>query len=192
MKSNIYKDCPIYKTEVLSLKLTSLEDAVELLKCYSDKKAVPFFNADNCHGDDFYYTTIERMKEAVDFWQYSYEHRQFIRLTVILNATKEIIGTIEMFKSDAENEFNPFGILRIDLKSKYERQQYIDEILQIVNQYFYKDFEVNSILTKATPNSMERIVSLKTKGYVPTNKKFMVYDDYFVRTNSTNPPGSQF
>ena len=186
MKNDIYKECPIYTTEVLTLRLTSLEDAAELLKCYSDEKAVPLFNSDNCHGDDFHYTTIERMKEAVDFWQYSYEHRYFVRLTVILNTTKEKIGTIEMFKREAEDEFNHFGVLRIDLQSKYEKQQYIDEILQIANQDFYKAFEVDSILTKAIPNATERIVSLKSKGYVPINKKFMVYDDYFVRTNVTN------
>ncbi|MCB2297892.1 GNAT family N-acetyltransferase [Clostridium tagluense] len=186
VKSNIYIECPIYTTEVLTLRLTSLEDVEELLKCYSDKKAVPLFNSDNCHGDDFHYTTLDRMKDAVDFWQYSYKHRYFARLTVILNATKEKIGTIEMFKREAEDEFNHFGVLRIDLQSKYEKQQYIDEILQIVNQDFYKDFEVDSILTKAIPNSTERISSLKSKGYVPLNKKLMIYDDYFVRRNLTN------
>ncbi|MGV8981688.1 GNAT family N-acetyltransferase [Clostridium sp.] len=186
MKNNIYKECPIYTTKILTLRLTSLEDAAELLKCYSDEESVPLFNSDNCHGDDFYYTTIERIKDAIDSWQYCYEHREFVRLTVILNATREKIGTIEMFKSDLDSEFNPFGILRIDLKSKYEKQHYIDEILQIANQDFYIDFEVNSILTKAIPNANERIASLKTTGYVPIAKKFMVYDDYYIRTKSTN------
>ncbi len=186
MENNIYKECPIYTTEILTLRLTSLEDVAELLNCYSDKKAVPLFNSDNCHGDDFHYTTIERMKEAVDFWQYSYEHRYFARLTVILNTTKEKIGTIEMFNREAADEFNHFGVLRIDLQSKYEKQQYIDEILQIVNENFYKAFEVDSILTKAIPHSADRIASLKNKGYFPLNKKFVIYDDYFVRTNIRN------
>jgi hypothetical protein len=117
MKNNIYKECPIYTTEILTLRLTTLGDVVELLKCYSDKKSVPLFNSDNCNGDDFHYTTIERMKEAVDFWQYSYEHRYFVRLTVILNKARGQIGTIEMFKREAEDEFNHFGVLRIDLQS---------------------------------------------------------------------------
>lgn len=186
MKNDIYKQCPIYTTDVLTLKLTSLEDVTDLLKCYSDEKSVPLFNSDNCHGDDFHYITIERMKEAVDFWEYSYENRYFVRLTVILNKTREKIGTIEMFKREAEDEFNYFGVLRIDLQSKYEKQQYIDEILQIANQDFYKAFEVDSILTKAIPNATERIASLQSKGYVPINKKFMIYDDYFVRTNVIN------
>lgn len=186
MKNIIYKECPIYTTEILTLRLTALGDVAELLNCYSDKKSVPLFNSDNCNGDDFHYATIERMKEAVDFWQYSYEHRDFARLTVILNATAEKIGTIEMFKREAEDEFNHFGVLRIDLQSKYEKQQYIDELLQIVNQYFYNAFEVDSILTKAISNSSERIASLKSNGYAPINKKFMIYDNYFIRTNVIN------
>jgi RimJ/RimL family protein N-acetyltransferase len=184
MKNDIYKEYPIYKTEIITLRLTSLEDGQELLNCYSDKKAVVLFNSDNCHGDDFYYTSIERMKEAIDFWKYSYEHRYFVRLTVILNKSKEKIGTIEMFKRETEDEFNHFGVLRIDLISKYEKKQFIDEILKVANDNFYKDFEVHSILTKAIPEATERIDSLKSKGYVPLNKKFMVYDDYFMRTNT--------
>lgn len=181
MENDIYNECPIYSTEVIKLRLTSLEDAEELLNCYSDEKAVPLFNSDNCHGDTFHYTILERMEKAVKFWQYSYEHKFFVRLTIILNATGEKIGTIEMFKRKAEDEFNNYGVLRIDLQSKYEKQQYINELLQIVSQNFYDTFEVEQILTKAVPSARERIASLKCNGYTPINKKFMVYDDYFVR-----------
>lgn len=183
MKNDIYKECSSYTNGDITLRLTSLEDAEELLKCYSDKKAVQLFNSDNCNGDDFHYTTIERMKQAIGFWQCSYEHRYFIRLTIILNKAREKIGTIEMFKSEVEDEFNNFGVLRIDLQNKYEKQQYIDEILEIANENFYKDFQVESILTKAIPNANERIASLKNKGYVQINTKVMGYDDYFVRIN---------
>jgi len=91
-----------------------------------------------------------------------------------------------MFKREEKDEFNHFGMLRIDLYNKYEKQQYIDEILEIANENFYKGFEVDSIITKSIPNATDRINSLKCKGYVPINKKFMVYDDYFVRTNIPN------
>ena len=42
------------------------EDSVQLLKIYSDKNALPFFNSDNCHGDNFYYPTKEKMDSAID------------------------------------------------------------------------------------------------------------------------------
>jgi len=99
-----------------------------------------------------------------------------------LNDTNEKIGTIEMFKREAEDEFNNYGVLRIDLQSKYEKQKYIDDILEIANENFFDLFNVEQILTKAIPNATERIESLKKKSYVPLNRKMMMYGDYFIRT----------
>ena len=50
------------------------EDAEDLLKVYSDIKAVPLFNSDNCNGDDFHYKTLERMRQAMGFWKQAYEN----------------------------------------------------------------------------------------------------------------------
>jgi len=177
---DIYEECPMYNKKLIALRQTSMEDAQELLKCYSDEKAVPFFNSDNCNGDNFHYTTIERMKQAIDFWSFSYKSKYFIRWTVILNDTDKKIGTIEMFHRIAEDEFNHYGVLRVDLQSDYEIQPIIDEILEIANQNFYEAFHVEAILTKAIPNATERIASLKQKGYEPINRKLIIYDDYFV------------
>jgi hypothetical protein len=177
---DIYEECPIYKNKLITLRQTNMEDAQALLKCYSDEKAVSFFNSDNCDGDNFHYTTIERMKQAIDFWNFSYKNKYFVRWTVILNDTKKKIGTIEMFHRIADDKFNHYGILRIDLQSKYETQPVINDILEIVDENFYKVFHVEAILTKAISNAAERITSLVQKGYQPINKKFMIYDDYFV------------
>jgi [ribosomal protein S5]-alanine N-acetyltransferase len=181
MSKDIYEECPMYKKKLITLRQTNMEDAQELLKCYSDEKSVPFFNSDNCHGDDFHYTTMERMEQAISFWDFSYKNKYFVRWTVILNDTKVKVGTIEMFHRVADDEFNHYGILRIDLQSDYEVQAVIDDILEIVNENFYKAFDVEAILTKAIPDSSERIISLVQKGYQPINRKFMIYDDYFVR-----------
>jgi hypothetical protein len=182
LENDIYIECPTYQSDILTLRLIAPEDAHDLLRCYSDGSAVPLFNSDNCNGDNFHYLTIERMKAAIYFWQFSYEQRYFVRFTIVLNKTGEKIGTVEMFKREADDEFNYFGILRIDLQSQYEEKQYIDEILDIAHQNFYEAFEVNSILTKAIPDATERIESLTSAGYVPLNKKFMgLYDDYYVR-----------
>lgn len=182
---DIYEECPIYRKKFITLRQTNMEDAQELLKCYSDEKAVPFFNSDNCHGDNFYYTTIERMTEAIEFWNYSYKNRHFVRWTVVFNDINEKIGTVEMFHRVANDEFNHYGVLRIDLQSNYETQLIINEILEIVNENFYEAFDVKSILTKAIPKADERIASLIKIGYRPINKKVMIYDDYFVRYKGT-------
>lgn len=181
MENHIYKVCPIYKTDIITLRLITKEDNEQLLKCYSDEKSIPLFNSDNCNGDNFHYTTIERMNKAINFWKFSYENKYFVRLSIIVNNSKDTIGTIEMFKREATDDFNGFGILRIDLQSNYEKKEYINEILDIVNNHFYNDFHVNSILTKAIPMASERITSLAEKGYGPLNKKFICYDDYFIR-----------
>lgn len=177
---NIYEECPIYINKIITLRQTNMNDAEELLECYSDEKAVTFFNSDNCDGDDFHYTTIERMKQAIDFWNLSYKNKYFVRWTIIFNDTKEKIGTVEMFHRVEDDEFNHYGVLRIDLKSNYETKLVIENILEIVNENFYKVFNVEAILTKSIPDATERINSLLQKGYRPINRKFMIYDDYFI------------
>ncbi len=178
----VYIVCPTYKNNQITLRQTNLDDKEELLKCYSDKESVPFFNSDNCNGDDFYYTSLDRMKQAIDFWNFSYTNHYFVRWTIILNSTNEIMGTIEMFHRIAEDDFNHYGVLRIDLQSKYEKQEVIDAILEITNESFYSLFNVKSILTKAIPAAKERVISLKKNGYIPLGKKFIKHDDYYVRT----------
>ncbi len=80
---NPYKNCPVYENENYLLRLVELSDAPDLLLVYSDEKAVPYFNGDNCHGDDFHYTTQERMESAVGFWRLAYEQNAFVRWAVI-------------------------------------------------------------------------------------------------------------
>lgn len=178
---DIYDECPIYENNMITLRQTNMDDAQELLKCYSDEKAVPFFNSDNCHGDDFHYTTIEKMKQAIEFWDFSYKNKYFVRLTVIFD--NNIIGTVEMFHRIADDEFNHYGIMRIDLQSKYETKLVLDEILKISNENFYDAFNVGAILTKAIPYAIERIDSLTHNGFKPINGKLMTYDNYFVCYN---------
>lgn len=177
---DVYTECPMYKKKLITLRQTNMEDAEDLLKCYSDEKAVPFFNSDNCNGDNFYYTTMERMKKQIEVWDFCYRNKHFVRWTVILNNTNEKIGTIEMFHRIADDKFNHYGLLRIDLHSDYETQPIINEILEIVNENFYEAFDVKAILTKAIPDAAERITSLVRIGYQPLNSKVMTYDDYFV------------
>lgn len=72
---NIYEKCPVLENENFLLRIITKKDCDNLLKVYSDKNALPFFNSDNCNGDNFYYSTKEQMMEAIDFWILSYENR---------------------------------------------------------------------------------------------------------------------
>ena len=100
---DVYKNCPKYENEDYILRMVSQEDKLDLLKVYSDKKAVPFFNSDNCGGDDFYYTTESRMEQAIDYWLFEYNRAGFVRWTIVSKAINEAIGTIEIFHRDADD-----------------------------------------------------------------------------------------
>ena len=91
---NPYKNCPVYENENYLLRLVEVSDAQDLLLVYSDEKAVPYFNSDNCHGDDFHYTTPERMESAVGFWRTAYEQNAFVRWTIIDKRTHRANGTV--------------------------------------------------------------------------------------------------
>ena len=65
---SIYEVCPTLENEKFIIRLFQNEDCEDLLKVYSDKNALPFFNSDNCDGDNFYYPTKERMDNAIVFW----------------------------------------------------------------------------------------------------------------------------
>ena len=61
-----YVSFPVLGNKRFWLREIQEGDINDLLKVYSDKEAVKYFNSDNCDGDDFYYTTIERMKRAIE------------------------------------------------------------------------------------------------------------------------------
>ena len=183
--TDVYKHCPEFENRRYLLRLTRAEDCADLLKVYSDEKAVPLFNSDNCHGDDFHYTTMERMKQAIDFWQFSYENRYFVRWTIIDKSQNEAIGTIELFHRDSEDCFTNCGLLRMDLRSDYEKSDEITEILSLIIPETYQLFSCDKIATKAIPQAAERIAALTKLGFKPEDEKLFGHDgteygDYYV------------
>ena len=110
---DVYKHCPQYNGLRYSLRIVEKNDCDDLLKVYSDVKSVPFFNSDNCYGDDFHYTTTEEIMNAIDFWIEKYKNEEFVRWSVVDNISKEVVGTIEMFHRDADDAFTNCGLLRL-------------------------------------------------------------------------------
>ena len=126
---NIYETCPELKNERFLLRAVKDTDCDDLLRVYSDKNALPFFNSDNCNGDNFYYATRERMAEAMDFWKLSYQNGWFARLSIVDKAISGVIGTIELCLRVSEDEFDHMGILRVDVKSDYEKADMLHSII---------------------------------------------------------------
>ena len=107
---NPYEKCPVYENEKYMLRMVKKEDKKDLLKVYSDEKAVPFFNSDNCGGDDFHYTTESRMEQAIEYWFWEYNRQGFVRWTIVSKTVNEAIGTIELFNRKADDYFNNCGL----------------------------------------------------------------------------------
>ena len=81
--SDVYENCPAFENDKFLLRFSQLDDAEDLVSVYSDKNALPFFNSDNCHGDNFYYPNEDRMRQAIKFWLSSYSSKWFVRWTII-------------------------------------------------------------------------------------------------------------
>lgn len=184
--ADVYESCPLFENEAFRLRSVTREDCEDLLRVYSDARAVPFFNSDNCHGDDFHYTTVARMMRAIDFWLYSYMQCYFVRWAVVDKASGCAVGTVELFRREADDCFDGCGILRLDLRSDYETVPAIRSILGLIVAPAYELFGCAMIATKAVPQAEKRRAVLAELGFSESCKKLFgqdgrKYGSYFVR-----------
>lgn len=182
---NIYKQCPVLQNDGFVLRLVNDNDTEDLLKVYSNMQAVPLFNSDNCHGDDFHYTSIERMRQAVDFWKQAYQNGWFVRFAVLDKRSNEAIGTIEEFRREEKDFFTDCGLLRLDLRGDYENQTDIKNILSLIAEPSFELFGCGKVSTKAIPSAKERIKALTALGFVSSREPLIgndgtKYYDYYV------------
>lgn len=181
---NIYEECPVLESEKFILRLTENEDCDELLKVYSDKNALPFFNSDNCDGDNFYYPTKERMAEAISFWNTSYENGWFARLSIIDKAASDVIGTVELCLRVSDDAFHNMGILRVDVRSDYEKEAVLAEIFSLVTPCIPDLLGCVGVLTKVPVYAVERIKAVQRAGFSKSEhllvgKTGYAYDGYW-------------
>jgi RimJ/RimL family protein N-acetyltransferase len=175
MKS-VYEECPKFENERWLLRLVEKTDAEDLLKVYSDKNALPFFNSDNCDGDNFYYHNKELMDKAMDFWLYSYREKWFVRWAIIDKTTGKVIGTIESFKRLSEDDFNESGVLRLDVCSNYERAEVLKEIMSLIVPYIFEMFDCKQVVTKIPIYAVERAVAATAFGFKKTDSLLVAKD----------------
>lgn len=175
---NIYANCPILESETFMLKLVEEADCDELLKVYSDKNALPFFNSDNCNGDNFYYASKERMVEAFRFWDLSYKNGWFARLAIVNKKLTEVIGTVELCLRVSEDAFNDMAILRVDVGSDYEKENVLYEIVTLVTSHISEMLECDGMITKAPIYAVERIAALKKAGFTKSEHLLIAHNGY--------------
>ena len=181
---NIYEKCPILESDKFIIRLFQDDDCDDLLKVYSDKNALPYFNSDNCDGDNFYYATKERMTDAIGFWRMSYENGWFVRLSIVDKTVSSVIGTVELCVRVSNDEFNNMGILRVDVRSDYEQVNLLYEIFSLVTPRMEEMLGCKGVLTKAPIYAIERIRAIQKVGFVKSEylligKTGYAYDGYW-------------
>ena len=181
---NIYENCPILQNNKFILRPVDDRDLSDLFKVYSDKKAVPFFNSDNCDGDNFYYATKERMTDAIDFWQSAYEKQWFARWSIMDKSSEKVIGTIELCRRASEDAFNDAAILRIDVRSDYEKERVLSEICSLIIPPVFDLFDCLQVITKVPIYAVERTLAMQKAGcrkseHLLIGKTGYAYDGYW-------------
>lgn len=183
---NVYEEVPTIENEAYLLRFVRKSDASDLLAVYSDKNALPFFNSDNCHGDNFYYPDLARMNKAIDFWLSSYLSKWFVRWAIIDKRAQKAIGTIELFHRTANDFFNDAGILRVDVKSEYEKAQKIKAIVSTLLDRAFPLFDTNRIATKIPLYAIERKAAFESLGFAQSGEHLIgtidgyAYKDYWI------------
>lgn len=181
---NIYETCPVLENERFLIRPLQKSDCAALLKVYSDKNALPFFNSDNCNGDNFYYATEERMQEALDFWMLAYKKGWFVRLSIVDKTASAVVGTVELCLRVSEDAFHHMGILRVDVGSAYEQADALYSIFSLVAPKLEALLGCKGVLTKAPLYAVERIQALEKAGFTKSEhllggKNGRVYDGYW-------------
>ncbi|MFT4143758.1 MAG: GNAT family protein [Mobilitalea sp.] len=182
--TNIYEKCPILENDNFLLRLIEEKDAKDLLEVYGNKHTLPYFNSDNCNGDNFYYPTEERMLEAIKFWLWEYEKKAYVRFSIVNKRDNKAIGTIELFNRRSKDYYNECGILRLDVRSDFEEFTLLCEIMGIIIEPAYKLFGCFMIATKAPLYAVERAKALEKMSFHKSKRHLVgnydTYGDYWI------------
>lgn len=138
----------------------------------------------NCDGDNFYYTTKERMTEAIGFWNMSYKNGWFVRLSIVDKTVSTVIGTVELCLRMTEDEFNNMDILRVDVRSDYEQENELYGIFSLITPELEKMLGCKGVLTKAPIYAVERMKAIQKVGFTKSEhlligKTGYAYDGYW-------------
>ena len=178
--SDPYIKCPVLETGSFILRLVKEDDIEDLLVCYSDPKSQAIFDSENLKSN-LHYKKIEEMAECVRFWITEYNQRVYVRFAVVDKKIQKPIGTVEMFNAKGFLHDYDGGILRIDLASTYETEEYLSELLQIADNDFYHLFGAEMFITKGRPMESSRINALASVGYKPYDSQSKNREHYFYK-----------
>lgn len=180
----IYEQFPTFENDDFLLRPVKDNDCTDLLEVYSDKNALPFFNSDNCDGDNFYYATAKRMADAIQFWQTAYDNQWFARWAIVDKSSAKAVGTIELCRRASEDAFDGAAILRIDVRSDYEQEAVLLKICSLIVPPTFELFDCEQIITKVPLYAIERTGAMQKAGFQKSEhllvgKTGYAYDGYW-------------
>lgn len=155
-----------YETEHFVLRQVAKEDAPGLMKCYGDPAAVALMNDDNCFRG-FYCPALEDLETYISIWQ----SEDYARPVVLDKSTGEAVGTLEIFGGET-------GVLRVDLRADYEREDVLRELYQLAVGAFMRDYPMGAMVTKAPPAAGARRRVLAELGFAGPGD-FRDHPDYY-------------
>ena len=109
------------------------------------------------------------MKDTIAFWKRKY----YVRWTIIDKSANCAIGTIELFSGKTKDYFNNCGLLRLNLRSDYEKQNTIEDILGIIISETRDMFACEMIATKVVSSTQERIRALEHMEFCLSEEAFI-------------------
>lgn len=175
---NPYEQCPVFENDRWLIRFVQPEDAPDLLRVYSDECAVPFFNSDNCGGDDFHYTSLARMQRQIERWLWEYARAGFVRWTVVDRRAACAVGSVELFRRESDEDFfTDCGLLRLDVRSDYETEERLFDILSLVVPPAFDLFACGMVATKIPPFAAQRRAAAERLGFTPTGERLIGYHD---------------
>lgn len=179
---SVFEKCPIYQSEHFSLRKMDMQDAEGLFQCYSNPESAKYFNGDCC-GDDFYYTDFGQFVKCMEFWESRYQEKDFVRFTIMDIELEKVIGMTEVCPSyNYSADGHCMGILRLDLLPEYEARRDIQELLELILEHVYIDFQVHCVLMKAQEDALIRRNVLKSLHFVSAQDECSIpFKDYFIR-----------
>ena len=186
--TNPYEKCPVFENEKYLLRYIDAGDAPDLLLVYSDEKAWPIFNSDNCTGD-FHCTLLEHVQDMIKYWQWEYDRKGFVRWSIIDKNIHRAVGTIELFNRKADDYFNNCGLLRLEVRCDDECQKEILEILSLIIPSTFELFDSQMIATKVPHIASERKSAVEALHFKASEEKLIgghdrkVYTEYYVLQN---------
>ena len=169
--TNPYRKCPVYQTPTFLLRLVRLEDAQDLMACYSDRQAVANMNADCCTSD-FYYETLAQMEDCIRFWLCEYRQKAYIRFAIVDKKVGKAVGTTEIFGGTlggVPSGSGGFGVLRIDLALPYETAPLLDELVSLAADRWMPEFAIPLLYTKAGHTKLRGPV-VEKHGFIPADR----------------------